>query len=141
MRRRFGMRRRNDSPTQRRGVAAAEFAVCLPVLILLVLGMIETCTMIFLKQSLACAAYEGAHTALKPGATAAEVRTVCEGILADRRVVGAAVTVTPNNLDALPEGRFFEVSITAPTDRNAVLPGRFFSGQVLTSSASMMKEI
>jgi len=127
--------------TNRRGVAAAEFAVCLPVLILLLLGMIEACSMVFLKQSLAVTAYEGAHTAVMPGATAAEVRTTCEGILADRRVQGGTIELLPANLQALPEGQYFEVRISAPTDRNAILPGRFFTGRTLTSSAVMMKEI
>ena len=48
----------------RSGVAAAEFAVCLPVIVLLVLAMIESCTMVFLKQSVSIAAYEGVRTAL-----------------------------------------------------------------------------
>ena len=127
--------------TNRRGIAATEFAVCLPVLILLLLGMIEACSMVFLKQSLSVTAYEGAHTAVMPGATAAEVRTTCEGILADRRVVAASIEVLPANLQSLPEGQYFEIRISAPTDRNAILPGRFFTGRTLTSSAVMMKEI
>lgn len=126
---------------QRRGVAAAEFAVCLPVLVLLLLGMIETCTMVFLKQSLACAAYEGAHTALAPDATEADVRRVCEGILADRRVQGATITVTPRDLPNTPDGEYLQVNIAAPTDLNGVIAGRFFRGQVLESTAVMMKEI
>ncbi len=134
----------NQSPCRRprrRGVAATEFAVCLPVIVLLLLGMIETCSMVFLKQSLACTAYEGAHTAVIPNASVADVRRVCEDILADRRVQGATVEVIPNNLQALGEGEFFEVRISAPTDRNSVIPGRFFRGQTLSSSAVMMKEI
>ncbi len=79
------MRSRRNANLARRGVAAAEFAVCLPVMVLLVLGMVETCSMVFLKQSLAVAAYEGAHTAVKPGATSADVRAVCDNILRDRR--------------------------------------------------------
>ncbi len=125
----------------RRGVAATEFAVCLPVLVLLMLGMIEACTMIFLKQSLACAAYEGAHTAVMPNATAADVRSVCEGILEDRRVRDATIQITPNNLTNLAEGQYFEVRISAPSSSNAVLPGRFFRGRTLSSSATMMKEV
>ena len=43
----------------RRAVAAVEFAVCLPVIIMLVFGAIEASSFIFLKQSLNVAAYEG----------------------------------------------------------------------------------
>ena len=135
------LRTHRTQQNDRRGVAATEFAVCLPVLLLLVLGMIETCSMIFVKQSLAIAAYEGAHVGIKAGATAGEIRATCEGILRDRRVQGATVTVTPNDLAAVPVGEFLEVRVTAPSDRNSVLPVRFFRGRTLDASAVVMKEI
>ncbi|MEM1303328.1 MAG: TadE family protein [Planctomycetota bacterium] len=125
----------------RRGVAATEFAVCLPVMILLLLGMIETCSAIFLKQSLAVAAYEGAHTAVVPGATAADVRRVAEGVLADRRVQGGSVDVLPSGLDAIAPGQPIEVRVSAPSDGNTLISGRFFRGRTLTSTAVFVKEI
>jgi hypothetical protein len=130
-----------SSRSERRGLAATEFAVCLPVLLLFVLGMVETCSMIFLKQSLAVAAYEGAHTAVKPNATAADVEAVCQGIFADRRIQGANVTVTPGDIRATPVGEFIEVRITAPSDSNGMLPLRFFRGKTLDAAAVVMKEI
>ena len=134
-------RNRNRGTNRRKGIAAVECALCLPVIVLLALGLIETCTMIFLKQSLAVAAYEGAHTALKPDATVAEVTQTCEGILQDRRVKGGVIEVIPGDLDRLPEGEFLEVRISAPADRNAVLPAKFFRGKTLRASAVMMKEL
>ena len=50
---------------ERRGVAAVEFAVCLPVIILLVFGAIEASSFIFLKQSLNVAAYEGIRESIR----------------------------------------------------------------------------
>lgn len=135
------MTRASCSKKSRRGVAAAEFAVCLPVMVLLVLGMIETCSMVFLKQSLSVAAYEGAHVAVKPGATSAEVRATCEGILRDRRVNDATVQVTPNDIPSTPQGDYMEVRITAPSNRNSVLPLRFFRGATIDAAAVVMKEI
>ena len=41
----------------RRGVAAAELAVCLPIVVLMVIATIEACSALFLKQSLTVAAY------------------------------------------------------------------------------------
>jgi hypothetical protein len=75
------------------------------------------------------------------GATASDVQDVANQILRDRRVNGATVTLVPANLSAVAEGEFFEVRVAAPTDLNAVLPGRFFRGQTLTSSARFMKEL
>ena len=124
-----------------RGVAAAEFAVCLPVIVLLVLAMIETCSMVFLKQSLTVAAYEGAHVALKPGATDSEVRTTCESILRDRRINAATITVTPGNIAGIAEGDYMTVRVAAPSGRNTVLPLRFFRGATIDAAAVVMKEI
>ena len=130
-------RPRNGS---RRGVAAAELAVCLPVLVLLVLGMIEACTMIFLKQSLTVAAYEGVRTALAPHAVAANVRTTCNRILDDRRVEGGSITVEPANFELLPAGEYVRITVTAPAEGNSIIPPSFFRGRTLSASATMMKE-
>lgn len=125
----------------RRGVAAAEFAVCLPVLVLLLMGSIETCSMIFVKQSLACAAYEGVRTGLQPNATAADIRRACLDLLSDRNVRGASVTVTPADPRRAREGEFIQVRVSAASAANAVTPLRFFRGRTLEATASMMKEI
>jgi Flp pilus assembly protein TadG len=114
----------------RRGVAATEFAVCLPVLMLLLLGTIECCSMIFLKQTLAVAAYEAGHAALAPGATTAQAQAAAQAILTERRIAGGTITIAPRPLE----------SITAPTNTNRVLPLNFFGGRTLTATASFMRE-
>jgi hypothetical protein len=136
------MRRQKPSRTRanRRAVAASELAVCLPVLVLLVLAMIESCTMIFLKQSLTVAAYEGVREALEPAADAIGVRAKCDGVLTDRRVQGGEVVVTPANFDTLAPGQYIRVTVSAPAGRNSVIPGSFFRGRTLSASATMMKE-
>ena len=126
---------------ERGGVAASEFAVCLPVIVLLVLAMIESCTMIFLKQSVSVAAYEGVRTALVENAVAADVRRTSQQVLTDRRVRGATITINPNNFELLPVGEFIEVTVSAPADLNSVIPGNFFRGRTLTGTAIMMKEL
>jgi Flp pilus assembly protein TadG len=125
---------------RRRGVAAAELAVCLPVVVLIVIATIEACSMVFLKQSLTVAAYEGVRTALVEGATDTSVRATCERILRDRRVEGAAVTVEPSNFGALEPGDYVDVTVTAPCDTNSVAPNTFYRGRTLTATASMMIE-
>jgi Flp pilus assembly protein TadG len=126
--------------SRRRGVAASELAVCLPVIVLLVLAMIEACTMIFLKQSLTVAAYEGARTALDPAAVAADVQAAADGVLADRRVQRANVTIRPTNFATLAPGEYIEVTVSAPTDPNSTIRGSFLRGRTLSATAVMMKE-
>ena len=134
------VRRRRGRCDSRTGVAAAELAACLPVIILLVLAMIECCTMIFLKQSVTVAAYEGVRTAVEHNATPAEVRGKCEGILNDRRVQQGTITISPANFETIPPGRYIEVTVSAPAGANSVIPGSFFRGRNLSGSAEMMKE-
>lgn len=124
----------------RSGVAAAELAVCLPVIVLLVLATIEACTMVFLKQSLTVASYEGARVALANGATNQDVQTACEQILQDRRVEGGTVSVRPPDLPALQPGDMVDVTVTAPCGPNSVLPVMFYRDRSMTSTASMMIE-
>lgn len=125
---------------QRRGVAAVEFAVCLPVLVLVIIGSIEACTMVFLKESLTVAAYEGSRAALKPGASAEDVIARCEEVLAERSVEGGAVDVSPSNIGSTAAGATVQVSVTAPCEPNGVVPVWFYGDASLTGNSFVMKE-
>ena len=132
---------RNRRGGKRTGVAAAEFAVCLPVIVLIVLATIEACTMVFLKQSLSIAAYEGRlGAALVQNASTAEVQRVAEQVLSERRVNGGTVTISPANLSSIQPGQYLTVTVTAPAAGNNAIPLRFYRGRTLTGSATMMKE-
>jgi hypothetical protein len=128
------------SPSRRRGVAAAELAVCLPVVVLLVIATLEACSAIFLKQSLTCAAYEGVRTAIEEGATTANVQAACNQILSDRKIKGATIELSPSNIAALNPGDFIDVTVTAPCGPNSLVPAAFYRGRSLKATASMMIE-
>jgi Flp pilus assembly protein TadG len=136
----MGIIRRTNRSSKRRGVAAAELAVCLPVVVLIVLATIESCSALFLKQSLTVAAYEGVRTAIEKGTTTANVQTRCDQILTDRRIQGATVTVNPTNKVAMKPGDFIDVTVSAPCTPNSPVPTSFFRGRTLTAKASMMIE-
>jgi Flp pilus assembly protein TadG len=123
-----------------RGAVAVETAVVMPVLVLVVLGTIEVCSMIFLQQSLEIAAYEGARAALVPKSKAGNVTFTTNQLLTARNVSSAAVSVTPANFDTLPYGTIITVSASAPCNANSVVPPMFFSGMTLTGNVEMMKE-
>jgi Flp pilus assembly protein TadG len=131
---------RKNRCTRRRGVAAAEFAVCLPVIVLILLATIEACTMVFLKQSLSIAAYEGARVALSQNATNADVQRVAQQVLTERRVNGGTVELQPAALTAIAPGEYLTVNVSAPAANNAVIPIRFYRGRAIAGSATMMKE-
>jgi Flp pilus assembly protein TadG len=133
-------RRQPTNGRRRRGVAAAELAVCLPIVVLMVIATIEACSALFLKQSLTIAAYEGVRTALEEGATPANVQTACKQILADRKIKGASITLKPANPATLNPGDFIDVTVTAPCGPNSLVPAAFYRGRSLSATASMMIE-
>ena len=125
---------------KRRGVAAAELAVCLPVVVLLVIGTLEACSALFLKQSLTASAYEGVRTALEEGATTTMVQAACNQVLTDRKIQGAKITITPSNIAALNPGDFIDVTVSAPCSPNSLVPAAFYKGRTLSATDSMMIE-
>ena len=136
----FGGGSRRPIHGKRCGVAAAELAVCLPIVVLLVIGTLEACSALFLKQSLTVAAYEGVRTALEEGATSTTVQAACNQILNDRKIQGAKITITPSNIAALNPGDFIDVKVSAPCSLNSVVPAAFYKGRTLSATASMMIE-
>ena len=134
------LRRRLPNGKSRLGVAAAELAVCLPVVVLLVIATIEACSALFLKQSLTAAAYEGVRTAIDQGATTASIQAACNQILDDRKIQGAKITIKPSNIASLNPGDFVDVTVTAPCNSNTPVPTTFYRGRTLSATASMMFE-
>jgi Flp pilus assembly protein TadG len=124
----------------RAGVAAVELAVCLPVLVLFVIGAVECCSMIYVDQTLAVASYEGARAAIRFDGTNAEVETKCETILTARRVLNPTITTDPANVSDAPRGTEVSVTVSAPCRENGVLTSWFFGDKTLTETSKMIKE-
>lgn len=124
----------------RRGVAAVEAAVCMPILVFLTLAILETCDAIFIKQGLAVSAFEGARVAILPGAKPENVEAQINKILKERRINGGTFTIDPPNFDKLPPRSHITVSVEAPAALNNVIPGGFFSAHTLKGSTTMMTE-
>ncbi len=125
---------------RRRGVAAAEFAVCLPVIVLLVFGSMEASSFIFLKQSLNVAAYEGIREAVRNGSTNADATDRADNILTSRDVQGFAINFPNGDVSVVPRGEEVVIEVTAPTDSNSPLAGQFITNRLLTARVVMVKE-
>lgn len=131
-------RRKRDR--ERRGAAAVELAVCLPVVLLLVLASIEACTLVFVQQSLETTAYETARFAVSPGSDSADALTRGNQVIGDRQLNGAQIVLNPSNMSATNRGELVEVTVTAPFDSNRLFPSFFFGNQVLTADVTMQRE-
>ena len=125
----------------RRGLAAAEAAVCFPIIVLFALASIEACSMINLKQSVTIAAYEGARTANALGATSADVHSICQQIFSDRGINDASVTTTPAEIADASSGKYFTVSCDAGCGSNSLLPLWFYGeSSRITGRAEFLKK-
>ena len=117
-----------------------ELAVCLPVIVVIIFGSIEACTMIFLQQSLSAAAYEGARVAARSKATNAEVDLRIEEVLSARQVDNYAVTRDPADIESASPGSYITIEASAACDDNSLMNAWFFGGRQLRARCTMVKE-
>ena len=134
------MKRRRARRRFSNGTAVIELAVCLPVLILLVAGSIECCGLIFLKQTLCAAAYEGARVAVRRDATPADVTQRASEVLTSRNVQNATIVMNPPTIDSLDPGDEVTVTVSAPTSNNRVIVTGYLNDVTVTSFVLMLKE-
>lgn len=126
---------------RRKGAATVEFAICLPLILLLVFGSIEATDAIFLQQALTTAAYEGVRNATTSMGTSATAQTAANAVLTARGVTGATVTVSPAVTPATISGTNVTVTVTAPFNAaNSLTSANFagFLGRTLSASVVMV---
>lgn len=127
-------------PETRCGTAAVEFAVCLPVIVLLVFGSIEASAFIFLKQALTVASYEGIREAASVNGTTASATAKAQAILDSRQVNDFTIAFPSGTPESRVRGEQVACAVTAPTQTNSPLAGQFITNQVLTAQVVMLKE-
>lgn len=125
---------------RRRAVAATEFAVCLPVIVLLLMGSLETTSLIFLKQSLHVAAYEAARAGCRIDANHSEATHKAQQILDSRQVHSPTIEFSAADVALVPRGEPVLVEVSAPTSANSPLSGQWLPNRVLTARVYMLKE-
>ena len=132
--------RHSPARNPRSAVAAVELAIVLPVLMALVVGVVESCNLIYIKQSLTISAYEGARAAIVKGMIVSDINDRSNQVLADRRITNATILVSPNPPSTASYGTYITVRVQAPYAANSLVPGWLFGGVTLQSTVKMMKE-
>lgn len=127
-------------PKLRRGVAAVEAAITLPMLVLLVVGSLESANAIFLKQSMVIATYEAAKVASSPNGTTAFAQQRCGEVLTSRGVDTFSLVVSPSNLSS-STARGTRVTVTLSVQSNSSILGPLwiFSGKTLQTKVDMVR--
>lgn len=127
----------HDAP--RSGVAAVEFAVCLPAMMLLLVGTVETANAIFLKQSLTIVAYETAQIASSSGGTESAALTRAGELFTNFGVRDGTVAISPNvNANVKPK-TIISVTVTAPVTSNSIGFSEWFAGRTAQSTVVMFR--
>ena len=106
----------------RRGGAAVELAIAIPIVFLLLMGSVETANLIYLKQNVTDVAYHGALVGMIRGATESFVQAEMEAMLSGREIQNATVDIAPGQiLEDMRRGELFEVRIVVNTAGNNIL--------------------
>jgi hypothetical protein len=87
----------------------------------IVLGTMEVCQRMLLRESAAVAAYETARLAARRTVTVAKAQARGEQILTARQVNGGTVEITPGTLNTLPTGSELQVRVRVPIAGNSSL--------------------
>ena len=128
------------SRTTLSGVAAVEAALCIPLILILMLGTLEITSGLYLRESLSVCSFEACRTGTRRRSTAADVQARATEVLADRGVTGATVTITPSSFDALSSLDQFTVAISAPTAGNSIFIFDNLANRTIQSSVTMVRE-
>src|SRR5262245_7394374 len=131
----------------RRGVALVEFAIVLPLLILLLIGIWEVGRVIEVQQSVQNAAREGGRQASTGKRTASQVTQAVKDYLARAGYVTTNVTVTLANLtdatrsDPTTANQLdkFQVTVTMPFDDARLITQKWFTnGRILSAKVTWL---
>ncbi len=126
---------------RRFGAAAVEFAVCAPVLVLLVIGMIEFGRMVMVQQVLTNASREGCRVGILNGSTATDVKNTVNSYLTSANISGATVTITPADPSAAPAGGSVTVAVSVGYNQVTWVPApMFLSGKTMVANTVMRRE-
>ena len=139
--------RKQQGNSDQKGAAALEFAIVLPILVLLLFGIIEWGLLLFNQQVLTNASREGARAGIvvrTPRRSDGEIQAIVTAYLGSHLVTFGAAT--PPNLTIIPADRKFSVQgddlrVTVTYNYGFLVLSNFgFADKVLTADSLMKME-
>lgn len=134
-------RLRSTRRRSRQGSALVEFAVVLPVFLLLVLGMIEYGRMVMVQQIITNAAREGARVGVLDNSTSTTVSTAANKYLTSAGIASATIAATPNPPSSATYANPVSVTVSVPFNSVSWLPSpMYLGGKTMSYTATMRRE-
>ncbi len=137
------MRKQTTQPSlkkqaNRRGAVTVEFALMLPVAMMLTLGLVEFSRVNMIRNTAQNAAYEGARQAIIPGGTASSAEAKANEILAIVRTKNATVNISPSTINnSTPE---ITVTISVPLGDNMWITPKYVSNTTMVKKCTLTRE-
>ncbi|MEZ6136864.1 MAG: pilus assembly protein [Pirellulaceae bacterium] len=124
----------------RRGAAVVEFAVCLPVMVLLIFASLEGANMLFVRQATVQAAYEAVKSAARSNGSTATATTIGQDVLAARNITLDSLTFNPPSVNGAAAGTPIVCTVRVQGDSRSIIGFGPFRGLVIEAQATMIKE-
>lgn len=132
------MRRKRSS---RKGIAAVEFAVIAPIMVMLTFGLIELGRISMVKQTAIHASREGARVAAHPNATSASVLERVDTELLPHSLDNAVVEFDPVSPEATEPGSLITVRVKIDLSSISWVPNVFnFGVSDIVAESTMRRE-
>jgi Flp pilus assembly protein TadG len=131
--------RKPFSHSSRSGAAIIEFAVMSQIVLLILFGTIDVCSLYYLRQSAKLAAYEGCRIGLTASGTDLLVSNQATRLLNSRSIAGFTITTTPA-VGSLTPGQLLTVRVTVPSTVNLPLRGWFTGSAPVVAEVRMASE-
>ena len=123
----------------RRGATSVEFALCLPILLAFVFGILEFSRVTQLQQSARLAAFEGARAGISLNAATTDVQTAVDRVMSAVSIGHYSTTITPNPLTYTSSS--VKVSVSLDPTQNAWFTWFVKSSNTVKADVTLLREV
>lgn len=124
---------------KRRGATSVEFALCLPVLLTFVFGILEFSRITQLQQSARLAAFEGARAGISLDATTSDITTAVNRVMSAVSIANYTTTMTPNPLTY--SSTSITVTVSLDASQNAWVTWFVKTSRTITATVTLQREV
>lgn len=133
------MLRQRQRARTRSGATAVEFALCFPILLSVIFGLLEFSRVTQLQQSARLAAFEGARAGIPLDATSTDVQTAVNKLMSAVNIPHYTTTITPAVLSYTSPT--ITVNITLSPTANAWVTWFVTSNSTISASVTLIREV